>query len=92
MRGFASGIRMGTRVAMGETIGYVGMTGLTTGPHLHFEVLVNGVQRDPLTALKSGAGPPLASAALAAFNQIRHQALAQLDQPAGALRAAAPGH
>ncbi len=92
MRGFASGIRVGTRVSMGETIGYVGMTGFTTGPHLHFEVLVNGVQRDPLTALKSGAGPPLASGALAAFDRVRHQAVAQLDQPAGALRAAAPSH
>lgn len=49
MRGFAKGIRTGTRVRQGQTIGYVGMTGLATGPHLHYEFLVNGVHRDPLT-------------------------------------------
>ena len=88
MRGFATGIRTGTRVTMGQTIGYVGVTGLTTGPHLHFEVLVGGVQRDPLKALKSTAGPPLATGELAAFDRIRHAALAELDEPPGALRPA----
>ena len=92
MRGFAAGIRAGTRVSMGETIGYVGVTGLTTGPHLHFEVLVGGVQRDPLKALKSSAGPPLASGELAAFDQARHEALGELDQPSGALRPAVAAH
>jgi len=92
MRGFADGIRTGSRVSMGQTIGYVGVTGLTTGPHLHFEVLVGGVQRDPLKALKSSSGPPLAAGELAAFDKIRHGALAQLEQPAGALRPAGPAH
>lgn len=49
MRGFARGIHVGERVDQGETIGYVGMTGLATGPHLHYEFRVNGVHRDPLT-------------------------------------------
>ena len=89
MKGFAAGIRAGSRVSMGETIGYVGMTGLTTGPHLHFEILVGGVQRDPRTALKSNSGPPLAAGELAEFDRVRHEALAQLDQAAGAVRAAA---
>ena len=88
LRGFASGVRTGTRVSMGRTIGYVGMTGLATGPHLHFEVIVGGVQRDPRTALKSNAGPSLPAGELAAFDRVRHEALAQLDQPAGMLRAA----
>ena len=88
MRGFATGIRAGTRVTMGQTIGYVGVTGLTTGPHLHFEVIVDGVQRDPLKALKASAGPPLAAGELASFDRIRHAALAELDEPAGALRPA----
>ncbi len=93
LRGFASGVRTGTRVSMGQTVGYVGMTGLATGPHLHFEVIVGGVQRDPRTALKSNAGPPLAAAELAAFDAVRHGALSQLDQAAGVVRApAVPAH
>jgi murein DD-endopeptidase MepM/ murein hydrolase activator NlpD len=46
---FASDLRKGMRVAQGDIIGYVGMTGLATGPHLHYEFLVNGAHRDPMT-------------------------------------------
>jgi murein DD-endopeptidase MepM/ murein hydrolase activator NlpD len=79
LRGFAKGVRAGTRMSMGETVGYVGMTGLATGPHLHFEVLVNGVARNPRTALQAKAGPPLAPHERAAFDATRLRYLALLD-------------
>jgi murein DD-endopeptidase MepM/ murein hydrolase activator NlpD len=46
---FAKGLRKNMKVAQGDIIGYVGMSGLATGPHLHYEFLLNKVHRDPLT-------------------------------------------
>lgn len=55
MSRFAAGIRKGQRISQGEVIGYVGMSGLASGPHLHYEFKVGGVQRDPLkVALPDG--------------------------------------
>ncbi len=48
LNAFAKGIRVGTAVEQGQIIGYVGKTGLATGPHLHYEFRVNGVHHDPL--------------------------------------------
>lgn len=45
---FAKGLQVGKEVEQSEIIGYVGMTGLATGPHLHYEFLLNGVHRDPM--------------------------------------------
>ena len=49
MSKFARGVRAGTRVKQGQVIGYVGSTGLATGPHLHYEFYVNGAVRNPVT-------------------------------------------
>src|SRR3984893_15937179 len=57
MSRFVRHIRVGTRVQQGDVIGYVGMTGLATGPHLHYEYLVNGVHKDPQTVHLPGAEP-----------------------------------
>jgi murein DD-endopeptidase MepM/ murein hydrolase activator NlpD len=55
MSRFARNVHMGSHVQQGEVIGYVGMTGLATGPHLHYEYLVNGVHKNPQTVQLPGA-------------------------------------
>jgi len=58
LRGFKSGVSVGSRVRQGDIIGYVGMTGLATGPHLHYEMLRGGKQMDPLS-VDLPAGDPV---------------------------------
>ncbi|MBQ9548840.1 MAG: M23 family metallopeptidase [Bacteroidales bacterium] len=60
LRGFAKGIKAGVRVQQGQTIGYVGMTGTATGPHLDFRVWKNGTPIDPLK-LESPSAEPIKS-------------------------------
>jgi murein DD-endopeptidase MepM/ murein hydrolase activator NlpD len=79
MRNFATGMRPGTRVGMGSTIGYVGMTGWATGPHLHFEIRVDGVAHDPKLALQSKSGEPIPNNERALFQKMRSQTLASLN-------------
>ena len=55
MSRFARNIHLGSHVSQGEVIGYVGMTGLATGPHLHYEYLMNGVHMNPQTVHLPGA-------------------------------------
>lgn len=68
LSGFAAGIRRGTRVSQGQTIGFVGATGWATGPHLHYEFKVSGIHQDPLRVALPKA-EPLAPKYLAAFQQ-----------------------
>ena len=77
LNGFARGIARGTRVEQGQTIGYVGRTGLASGPHLHYEFRVRGRAVNPLTATIPDA-PPLSGDALTQFRPISELASHQL--------------
>lgn len=79
---FAKGLRSGDAVRMGEEIGFVGATGLATGPHLHFEVLVKGKATDPRRVLRNTDGTPLPAKHLAAFARQRDGALLAMGRPA----------
>ncbi|MDH3713173.1 MAG: peptidoglycan DD-metalloendopeptidase family protein [Gammaproteobacteria bacterium] len=67
LRGYAKGIRSGKRIRQGQVIGYVGTTGLSTGPHLHYEFRVNGTHRDPLR-VKLPQAKPLPAKEMAGFD------------------------
>jgi murein DD-endopeptidase MepM/ murein hydrolase activator NlpD len=86
---FGRGISRGARVAQGQVIGFVGSTGLATGPHLHYEFRINDVHQDPLTVAIAEA-PPITPDLLAKFNivarpmverlgLVRHTRLARLN-------------
>ncbi|HRQ65426.1 MAG TPA: peptidoglycan DD-metalloendopeptidase family protein [Xanthomonadaceae bacterium] len=75
---FAPNIRVGSRVQQGQTIGYVGMTGLATGPHLHYEFRVNGAHRDPLS-IDLPAADPLNPSEMTRFRQNAAPLLARLE-------------
>jgi murein DD-endopeptidase MepM/ murein hydrolase activator NlpD len=80
MSRFAKHLRVGTHVQQGDVIGYVGMTGLATGPHLHYEYLVNGVHKNPQTVQLQG-GEPLHAEALQEFRRVTAPLLAGLSPP-----------
>lgn len=78
MNGFAKGIRSGTNVKQGQIIGYIGTTGLSTGPHLHYEFQVNGVHVDPLSQ-KLPISDPIHPSEKQRFAQHSQPLLAKLD-------------
>src|SRR6267378_6543793 len=81
---FAKETRLGAHVTQGTVIAYVGMTGLATGPHLHYEYRVNGVFKNPQTVVLPGA-PPLDARWRADFLARSAPLLASLDAPRGAM-------
>ena len=84
MSAYAKGITPGTRVRQGQVIGFLGSTGLSTGPHLHYEVIVNGHFVDP-SRIKLPRGRELDGKMLADFSRERQHdddILAKMADPA----------
>lgn len=78
LSGFAAGLRKGSRVSQGDVIGFVGATGLASGPHLHYEFRVNDVHQNPL-AMALPSAPPLMPQQLDLFRAQTESQLARLD-------------
>jgi murein DD-endopeptidase MepM/ murein hydrolase activator NlpD len=92
MTAFARGIEPGTKVHQGQLIGYVGSTGLSTGPHVHYEIIVNGRLVDPMR-IKLPRGRVLEGTILTSFGRDRDKIDGMMSQPSRTRTAqAGPAH
>jgi murein DD-endopeptidase MepM/ murein hydrolase activator NlpD len=89
MSRFAKGVQRGSRVQQSQIIGYVGMTGLATGPHLHYEFRKGGAHRDPLS-VDLPVADPLSGTEIARFKRITMPLIAQMGTLESTLLAVAP--
>ena len=83
LSGFRNGLKEGHSIRQGDIIGYVGKTGLATGPHLHYEFRINGEHINPLSA-KLPRSIPMDSTLLNKFKAQTQPLIAQLQQAKGA--------
>lgn len=88
LNGFAKGVRKGQRIEQGDVIGYVGSTGLASGPHLHYEFKVGGIQKDPMS-LALPISVPLEGKDRTAFKKTSQQMLAMMNSSRGNMVASA---
>ena len=78
LSGIANGVRKGSRVSQGDVIGYVGATGLATGPHLHYEFRINDVHQNPLDVALPSA-PPITAEVKPLFDSATQPLALRLD-------------
>ena len=78
LNGFAAGLKKGTKISQGDTIGYVGQTGLASGPHLHYEFRVKSQQVNPL-AVSLPSATPLNSSQISLFQAAKNPLHAQMN-------------
>ena len=83
------GVNKGQRVEQGQTIGAVGSTGASTGPHLHFEFKVAGQHQDPLNIARSSEGQPIAAGSRKAFAEVAGAMRLKLASAATVVQASA---
>jgi len=79
LQGYSKKIKTGSQVKQGQVIGYIGSSGLATGPHLHYEFRVNNIHKNPLT-VKFPDADPVPTKYRQAFNKTKRDRLSQLEQ------------
>ena len=78
LKSFAKGIKVGTRVSQGQTIGYVGSTGTSTGPHLDYRIWQNGKPIDPLKITQQPS-EPISKKLMPEFELVRDRVISEMD-------------